>query len=79
MDKARITRHLETLLASDAFSRAERQARLLRYIVERSLDGAKEDLKEYSIALEVFDRDPGYDPKQDSTVRVEASKLRARL
>jgi len=70
---------LETLVGSQAFHRAERQVRFLRYVVEKSIEGKTEDLKEYNIALDVFDRDSSYDPKQDSTVRVEASKLRARL
>ncbi|MEP7364452.1 MAG: hypothetical protein ABI972_14450 [Acidobacteriota bacterium] len=70
---------MERVLGSEAFGRAERQARFLRYVVDKTLAGQKEDLKEFTIALEVFDRDASYDPKQDSTVRVEASKLRARL
>lgn len=70
---------MDRLLASEAFHRAERQTRFLRYVVDKSIEGKTEDLKEYNIALDVFDRDSSYDPKQDSTVRVEASKLRARL
>jgi tetratricopeptide (TPR) repeat protein len=79
MDNIKIRNHLDALLASQAFQRAERQTRFLRYVVEKSIEGKTEDLKEYNIALDVFDRDSSYDPKQDSTVRVEASKLRARL
>ncbi|MBS1827466.1 MAG: tetratricopeptide repeat protein [Acidobacteria bacterium] len=79
MDNIKVRNHLEEVLRSDAFAKAGRQARLLRYIVEKSLTGSIDDLKEYTIALEVFDRTADYDPKQESTVRVEASKLRARL
>jgi TolB-like protein len=53
-------------------------ARLLRFVVERHLDGRDDALKESVIALEVFgNRD--YDPKQDSIVRTEVARLRARL
>jgi len=51
---------------------------LLRFVVERHLDGRDDALKESVIALEVFgNRD--YDPKQDSIVRTEVARLRARL
>jgi tetratricopeptide (TPR) repeat protein len=75
----KVKNHLDRILESELFQRAGRQSRFLRYVVERSLEGKVEDLKEYTIALEVFDREPSYDPKHDSTVRVEASKLRSRL
>lgn len=65
----------ERLASSRAFGRAERSKRFLRYVVEQALDGHADAIKEYAIALEVFERS-GYDPKVDSVVRVEASKLR---
>ena len=61
------------------FARSERLSRLLRFLVERHLEGRERELKESTIAVEVFGRRPDYDPKQDSTVRTEASRLRARL
>src|SRR6185503_1273276 len=69
---------LERLLASAKFARSQRLTLFLRFVVERHLEGRDEDLKESIIALEVFgNRD--YDPKQDSIVRTEAGRLRARL
>ena len=79
VETAEVRRCLERVLSSEMFRRTERQSRFLRYVVEHTLDGRPEALKEYTLALEVFDRDSTYDPKLDSTVRVEASKLRARL
>ncbi len=70
---------LEAMLASPAFASPERLRRLLRYLVEKALAGQGGELKEYAIGLDVFDRDPGYDPRVDSTVRVHAGKLRDRL
>ena len=53
--------------------------RFLKYVVETTLEGKRALIKEYVIALEVFDKSDAYDPREDSTVRTEASKLRARL
>ena len=67
------------ILASPVFSKSERMSRFLQFIVQRTLDGRSEDLKEYSIALEVFDKDESFDPRIDPTVRSEARRLRAKL
>jgi TolB-like protein/cytochrome c-type biogenesis protein CcmH/NrfG len=72
-------RQLERVLASPGFSRNERLSRFLRFVVERHLEGRDGELKESLIAIEVFGRTPGYDSKQDSIVRTEATRLRARL
>lgn len=53
--------------------------RFLRFVVERSLAGEGERLKEYVIGTEVFDRGTDYDPRVDSIVRVEAGRLRTKL
>ena len=70
---------LERLLASEALATAARLRRFLRFIVERTLDGEGQQLKEYAVGIEVFERDEQYDPRIDSIVRVEAGRLRARL
>lgn len=71
--------HLETILTSDVFSGAARQQRLLRHLVERHLNGKSNELKEYTLGVEVFDRGEDFDPRLDPIVRVEASRLRSRL
>ena len=72
-------RQLERVLASAGFSRNERLARFLQFVVEQHLEGKDDEIKESVIALEVFGRGPDHDPKQDSIVRTEAGRLRARL
>lgn len=67
------------MLASRGFANAGRLSRLLRHVVERTLAGQTDQLKEYSVGMEVFDRDDKYDPRVDSIVRVEAGRLRSRL
>jgi Tfp pilus assembly protein PilF len=72
-------RQLERVLAGAEFVRNDRQSQFLRFLVERHLAGRDHELKESVIAVEVFGRDPGYDPKIDGIVRTEAMRLRARL
>ena len=73
-----IERAIGRICASQAFVRADRAARLLRYVVEKTLHGQAGEVKEYTIALEVFGR-ASYDSRIDSLVRVEAGKLRELL
>ena len=74
-----VREQVERILASGGFARNDRLSGFLRFVVERELEGNRSALKESSIGVEVFDRKPGYDPKQDSIVRTEAAKLRTRL
>jgi adenylate cyclase len=70
---------LDRLVNSEAFATARSHRRLLQYLVERTLAGDSERLKEYVLATEVFGRPESYDSRLDSIVRVEARRLRARL
>src|SRR5690348_11318991 len=72
-------RHLDQLLESRLFARSEQLSRLLRFLVERHLEGRDRELKESVIAVELFGRDPDYNPRHDPIVRTEARRLRARL
>jgi TolB-like protein len=78
-DPATVRAVLERVLASPTFANTGRLSRFLRFIVERTLDGQGEQLKEYVLGVEVFDRTEAFDPRLDSIVRVEARRLRARL
>jgi TolB-like protein/Tfp pilus assembly protein PilF len=77
VDAARL--QLEQVLASSGFSRNERMRRFLRFLADWHLEGKDSQLKESVIAVEVFGRKPDHDPSQDSIVRTEAGRLRARL
>lgn len=70
---------LDRILASKLFVHSARMSRFLRFAVETARDGRAEELKEYRIALEVFDKDTEFDPRLDPIVRVEARRLRAKL
>jgi TolB-like protein len=77
--EAEIRAELERILASRGFATAGRISKLLRYVVEKTLAGETSQLKEYSVGVEVFERDDKYDPRLDSIVRVEAGRLRSKL
>ncbi len=70
---------LEKILASPGFANADRLSRFIRYVVEETLNGQTDKLKESLLGIDVFGRKPTYDPRVDAVVRTEAVKLRARL
>jgi TolB-like protein/Flp pilus assembly protein TadD len=74
-----IRAQLARILASRIFAGAQRSQRFLRYVVEKSFDPGADALKEYTIAVDVFERHASYDSSIDATVRVEAGRLRSRL
>src|SRR6516225_2058907 len=74
-----VRNQLKQVLSSAGFARNARLSGFLRFLVERHLEGRDAELKESLIAIQVFDRKPDYDPKQDAIVRTEAVRLRARL
>jgi hypothetical protein len=69
----------QSVLASGIFNRAPNLAQVLTYVCERYFEGASEQIREYSIAVEALGRPAGFDQKRDSIVRVEAHRLRKRL
>jgi TolB-like protein len=74
-----VREHLQRILDSPQFRNSWRRARFLSTVVERSLEGRAQDLKESVVGVMVFDRPPDYDPKIDSIVRVQARQLRGKL
>ena len=74
-----ICTHLERILGSREFASAPRLGAFLRFVVETTLQGKADEIKESLIAVEVYGRPADYNPQLDSIVRVEAGRLRARL
>ena len=70
---------LQRVLASAPFANSQRSQRFLQYVVEATLANVDESLKEFAIAVDVFERNTSYDPSIDANVRVEAGRLRSRL
>ena len=78
-DGAAVRDHLERVLTSATFQQAERLKRFLRFIVDESLANRASELKEYVVAVQVFEKEDSFDPRTDPLVRVQARRLRARL
>ena len=70
---------LDRLCASEVLHGSESLCRLLRYLAQKELDSPGIHVKEYQIATEVFGRPTDFDPQFDSTIRVQAARLRAKL
>ena len=73
-----IRAQLERIIGSPEFPNAGHAHAFLRYIVEEALAGRAERIKGYSIAVEVFNRDEGFN-QEDPVVRIEAGRLRRTL
>jgi tetratricopeptide (TPR) repeat protein len=70
---------LARVASSAPFLHSVQLQRLLRFLVEETLAGRGDRLKEYVIGVEVFGRPSSFDPHLDSLVRVEARRLRGAL
>jgi TolB-like protein/Flp pilus assembly protein TadD len=70
---------LNRILTSKAFRQADRLKRFLTFIVEETIAGRGERLKEFVVGVEVFSKDDSFDPRNDPIVRVQARRLRAQL
>lgn len=74
-----ILTQVERLVTSDILKGSESLCRLLRYLAEHAIEAPGTPIKEYQIATEVFGRPVDFDPRLDSTVRVQTGRLRSKL
>ena len=70
---------LQTVLQAPIFVRSPALSHLLSYLCEKTFADETDQIKEYTIALDVFERRDSFDQDTDSIVRVEANRLRKRL
>lgn len=70
---------LQSVLQSPLFARSPTLSHLLSYLCEKKFSGETDRIKEYSVAIDVFDRAESFDQDTDSIVRVQANRLRKRL
>jgi len=76
---AKAAAQLNRIFVSKAFRQADRLKRFLTFIVEETIAGRGERLKEFVVGMEVFGKDDSFDPRNDPIVRVQARRLRAQL
>src|SRR5208282_2913467 len=70
---------VDNIIKSHSLRGSDSLCKLLQYLAKQSLDHPDAPLKEYQIATEVYGRPPDFDPQSDSTIRVQAGRLRLKL
>jgi hypothetical protein len=70
---------LAKMLAHPLFANSKRYPALLRHVVESTLEGKAEHLKERTLGIEVFGRKADYDTNLDPVVRITAGEIRKRI
>ena len=70
---------LSRVLEAEELRASPQLSTILRFVVEATLNGRREAIKGYTIAVEALGRDPSFDPQIDPIVRVEATRLRRAL
>jgi len=78
-ERAAVLEQLERVLSSSCFRNSRKYPAFLRYIVEHTLNGEGEHLKERTLGVEVFGRQPDYDTAIDPVVRIVAAEVRKRI
>jgi hypothetical protein len=78
-ERRSVREQLERVLASPLFRNSKRYPALLRFVVEQSLEGNEDRLKERLLGIHVFHREPDYDTNQDPIVRLTAGEVRKRI
>ncbi|MGI8742674.1 MAG: helix-turn-helix domain-containing protein [Bryobacteraceae bacterium] len=78
-EKEEKSRQIDRLTASSLLHGSESLCKLLHYLAEQTLAHPGTAVKEYQIATEVFGRPADFDPRMDSTVRVQTGRLRSKL
>jgi len=79
LDQAQMRAEIERICASQEFRRSEQCRRFLAHVCDLALRGEVEQIKEYSIGVEVFHRASDYSPAEDGVVRRQAHILRRKL
>jgi hypothetical protein len=70
---------INRLVSSQVLHSSESLCKLLQYLAKHALEHPNTPLKEYQLATEVFGRRSDFDPQSDSTIRVQAGRLRLKL
>src|SRR5579871_4784898 len=70
---------VERILESDTFRNSDALRRLLRFLADKRLAGEADQLKEYSVGIDALGKPATYDPRHDSTVRIQVGRLRQKL
>jgi TolB-like protein len=76
---AAVREHLKEVIASQEFAGSKRSRDFLQLVIEHTLAGRLDNLRERMIGAEMFGRPIGYDTANDAVVRVKATEVRKKL
>src|SRR6478609_7853048 len=79
LSKEAIYQQLERIFLDPLFINSQVLRKFLSFIVEQTLEGNSQQLKEYTIALNVLDKPTNFKPQDNSIVRIHAGRLRRAL
>src|ERR1039457_5047088 len=74
-----VREQLSRLLANPYFSHSKRFPTFLQFVIEQTLAGEADNIKERTLGIEIFGRDADYDTASDPIVRVTAAGIRKRV
>jgi TolB-like protein len=77
--KTEINNQVEKICTGEEFITKLQLCKLLKYLINETLEGREDKLKGFTIAVEVFNKDHHFDPDQDPLVRIHAGRLRRML
>src|SRR3984957_9239988 len=78
-ERKAIKEQLERLLSNSHFSQSRRFPSFLRFVIDQTLLGQTDLLKERTLGIEIFGREADYDTASDPIVRVTATEIRKRI
>ena len=79
IDDDRVRAALRRTIASEQFSQTPQLVGFLTYVVEKTLAGASDEIKAYTIAVDALGKPEDFDPQNNASVRVMAGRLRRAL
>jgi hypothetical protein len=77
--RSELLEQLERIVRSKHFRNSKRYPTFLRFVVEQTLAGKTEGLKERILGVDVFGRPNHYNTNEDPIVRVTAGEIRKRI
>lgn len=77
--EAQVHAELEQICQSPEFASKKQTQNFLRYIVNETLAGRGDRISQYALAVEALGKSTDFNPNEDSSVRMQANRLRKLL
>jgi TolB-like protein len=77
--KTKIREQLSRILSTPAFKNSSILSGFLQFVIDETLEGREQELKEYTIGVHALSRRNDFNPQLDAIVRIHAGRLRRAL